>query len=242
MSQLKEELALYRKISSEFKTVLDVGCRDDIEYYQIKPDCEYHLFEPNTEALTLLYEKTIPLNDSKIIINEFGLSDEPKLNQIYYKNVQSFQVHHSVRSIDSGDRFNLSTIDEYVRTKNIKKIDLLKTDCEGMDFKVLLGGKQTLVDDIITYIQLEMTSPLKQYTDLCPNFNFYLMMEPVLLNVIHTLNETTINFDNLLTPLTDEVIDFVDNVLTPTGNGGNLFGVNKKVNFNFEEYNKEQII
>lgn len=107
-----------------------------------------------------------------------------------------------------------------------------------MDYLVLLGGKKTLIDNKISYIQLEMTSPLKQYVELCNNFNFYLMMEPVLLNAINKINNTNIEFNNFLIPLEDDVINFVDNVLTPTGNGGNLFGVNKNINFDYLKYNK----
>lgn len=59
MSLLKEEINLYKEISTDFKLVFDVGCRDDIDYYQIKPNCQYHLFEPNTVALNLLKEKKI---------------------------------------------------------------------------------------------------------------------------------------------------------------------------------------
>ena len=46
---------VYKKFwnHKDFKRVFDVGCRNDIDYYNIKNNCEYHLFEPNVEKYVM---------------------------------------------------------------------------------------------------------------------------------------------------------------------------------------------
>ena len=41
-----EELTGFKAHKEEFKVVFDVGARGNIEFLEIHPDCEYHLFEP----------------------------------------------------------------------------------------------------------------------------------------------------------------------------------------------------
>lgn len=45
----KTELMIFKLLCDEFQTVFDVGAREYLDYYFIKPDCAYHLFEPNTK-------------------------------------------------------------------------------------------------------------------------------------------------------------------------------------------------
>ena len=101
--------------------MFDVGCRNDIDYYEVKKDCEYHLFEPNVEAIDSIKNKISTLSNHHIILNEFGLSDENKNNCVYYKNVESFISHWSIVSIDSGERFPLRKMDDYVKNNKILK-------------------------------------------------------------------------------------------------------------------------
>lgn len=43
-----------------------------------------------------------------------------------------------------GSYIDIITIDEYVKEKNIKNIDLIKIDVEGFEMNVLLGGKNSI--------------------------------------------------------------------------------------------------
>ena len=228
----EDELIIYSRLCDDFNTVFDVGCRDDLDYYEIKKDCEYHLFEPNTEALGLLKKKISRLDNHNIILNEFGLSNENKDDCVYYKNVESFTPHWSMASYDTGERFALKRMDDYIKDKNIKKIDFLKIDVEGLDYQVLLGGLSAIRDNnIVSYIQTENSGGARQYVKLLPNFNFYLMMGPYLLTKISTINSTDLDFNKSLIKLDDAIINFLDRNLANTGFGSNLLGVNKNINF-----------
>ena len=41
-----EELTTFIRYKEDFKVVFDVGARGNLEFVQIHPNCEYHLFEP----------------------------------------------------------------------------------------------------------------------------------------------------------------------------------------------------
>jgi FkbM family methyltransferase len=230
MSLPKEELHIYSKLSEDFKVVFDIGCRDDLDYYEVKKDCEYHLFEPNSEALASIKKKMSSLSDHHIILNEFGLSDERKDDCVYYKNVQSFIPHWCLPSYDSGERFSLRKLDDYVKEKNIAKIDFIKIDVEGLDYQVILGGLDAIKrDNKVSYIQIENSGGNRQYLDLLTNFQFYLMMEPVLLKVLETVNNTDIDFNKFLVKLDVKTADFLDKRLAGTGAGANILGVHTSI-------------
>jgi FkbM family methyltransferase len=226
------EKKVYEKISEYCNIVFDVGSREDLDYYDIKKNCEYHLFEPNLEFTKVLEHKLSNEKNHNIIINKFGLSDIEIENSIYYKNTQSFVKHWQGFSIDSGDKYTLKKLDNYVNENNIKKIDFIKTDCEQLDEKVVLGGLETIKEkNKVSFIQLEYTT-ISFFTNLLDNFKFYLIIEPEWLQCLNRVNTRNLKFDNLLVEITDDVLNFLDNDMKATGCGGNIFGINKNLDYN----------
>jgi FkbM family methyltransferase len=225
-----EELKIFAILSKNLNVVFDVGCRDDLDYYNIKPDVEYHLFEPNKTALESIKAKMLQLDKHNIKLNEFGLSDVKADNCVYYSNVEAFKPHWCVPSFDKGDRYSLRKLDDYVSDNNIKAIDMVKVDVEGLDYQVALGGIDTLKShDKVSYVQLEYSGNILQYVKLLDNFDFYLMVEPRLLEVLNAHNNLGVDFNKSLVKLNDEVIHFIDTKISPTGAGGNIFGINKRI-------------
>jgi len=55
-------------------------------------------------------------------------------------------------------------------------------------------------------------------------------MEPVLLKYVSSINPD-IDFNKSLIKLDDDMIKFIDETVSPTGNGGNILGINKNVKF-----------
>jgi len=225
------ELDIYKRMSEDFKIVFDIGCRDDLYFYEIKQNVEYHLFEPFRDVLTSLKDKISLLPKNKLILNEFGLSDKNSDDCVYYSNTQSFIPHWYVTPIDSGERYSLRTLDTYVKDNKINNIDFIKIDVEGLDYNVINGGINTIkFENKVSYIQVEYNGGIKQYVDLLDNFDFYLMIEPSLLGVILNNNILNRDFNKSLVKLDNNIIDFIDNTISPTGTGGNIFGINKKLN------------
>ena len=58
----------------------------------------------------------------------------------------------------------VKTLDWYIKENNIIRIDFLKIDTEGYDYKVLLGGKEAI--KLARYIQYEHWNNLQQFHDL----------------------------------------------------------------------------
>jgi FkbM family methyltransferase len=226
------EKKVYEKISEYCNIVFDVGSREDLDYYNIKKNCEYHLFEPNLEFTKVLEQKLSNEKKHNVIINQFGLSDFESENAIYYKNTQSFVKHWQGLSIDSGDKYTLKKLDNYVKEKNIKKIDFIKTDCEELDEKVILGGIETIKEkNKVSFVQLEY-STIKTFVDLLENFKFTLIIEPEWLRLVNTIDTKNFKFNNLLIELEDDMIHFLDTDIKSKGWGGNIFGINKNLDFN----------
>lgn len=217
----KEELQVFQDLK-DIHVVFDVGSRDDLDMYELRPDCEYHLFEPHIEFIGDLKQKLRELDADEIPynikINEFGLGDKEEMG-IYYEQIQSFVERPFDWKMDER-MYPLKTLDSYCKEKDIDHIDFLKIDTEGYDYKILLGGSGILKNT--KYVQVEW-GDVKRLADLLTDFNLYLMMEPVLERVFKYKGLPV----KLLMPLTDELIGILDNAISPTGAGGNLLGVRK---------------
>lgn len=236
--QSKEELEIFKRLSDELEIVFDIGTRDDIDYYLINPNCEYHLFEPNVNFFNSMKNKLDNIHDDnkKIYFNNIGLSNENVKDAMYYENTESFVEHWQGLSLDGGHKFDLTTIDEYVENNNIKKISFLKTDCEELDFKVLVGGLKTIkFNNSVDFLQTEYSS-ISSTVDLFNNFDFYLMMEPVLYDVINKLTDFKYKdtFNKSLVKIDINIHRFMDRQVINLG-GGNLFGINKKKKFDVQK-------
>lgn len=233
----KEELKIFELLKDEMHTVFDVGAREDLSFYEIKNNCEYHLFEPSIEAIESLKKKMALLNDHVIVLNEFGLSDKNEDNCIYYENSQSFIINPVLKEgIDMGRRYSLRKLDDYVNDHNVAHIDFLKIDAEGLDYKIILGGLDTIKNKV-SYIQFEYWDGVQKFVDLLSSdFDLYLMMEPVLLKAIEggarlkmTKEQKVRNYAKSINVLDTETIDLIDRVLMSMDSGGNILGINKNL-------------
>ena len=231
ISECGKSLEIFKTLQDDISVMFDVGARTDIDYFEIKPDCEYHLFEPNIDFVNYLKEKISKFSSHNIKINGFGLSNVAESGCIYYPNTQSFEVHphYPNMSVDKGLRFDLSTLDEYVDNNKIERIDFLKIDAEGFDLRVLEGGVKTLNDDKIKYIQFELwLEPIEFYNLLKNQYDMYFILEdPVIkhmpkpLDILFGLNFTT-RFDE------KTISEIIANLFTRMM-GGNVFCVNKNI-------------
>src|SRR3990167_3107314 len=66
----KEEIELAKQLK-DIKVVFDVGARTDIDYLELWPEAEFHLFEPNPESFKELEEKV--KDKPNVFANNFGL-------------------------------------------------------------------------------------------------------------------------------------------------------------------------
>lgn len=113
---------------------------------------EVHLFEPSPRMLESS-KKLLEKHSKKCIFNQCGLSD-------YKRNLKNIKLLQSWILCGDDESYNypvspgalelqpepfdteLITLDEYC--KNFSRLDLLKIDVEGYEFKVLRGGQNTI--------------------------------------------------------------------------------------------------
>lgn len=230
-----DELKIFNLLKNDMSVVFDIGAREDLSFYNLKNNCSYHLFEPSAKAISSLKKQISLLKDHNIKLNEFGLSDKSEDSCIYYEDSQSFIINPLHRGIDTGLRYSLKTLDNYVNENNIVRIDFLKIDAEGLDYRIILGGISTIKIKV-SYIQFEYWDGVKKFIDILGDtFNFYLMMEPVLYEAITedvfdsmTKNQKNKDYKKLIIPLDQDVVDLIDQTLIPLGYGGNILGVSKE--------------
>ncbi|WP_316816888.1 FkbM family methyltransferase [Pedobacter nyackensis] len=151
---------------------------------------EVHSFEPLPSCVIKLnrlsdkYTERIVINDlcvsneeGRFFINTYSNDLESEHASLYQDVLKT--IHHSgeVRSIP----VTATTIDKYCEIHKIHKIDFLKIDTEGNEFKVLLGAKRMLSEKRISIIQFEFNEMnvisrtfFKDFFDLLiDNYNLY---------------------------------------------------------------------
>jgi FkbM family methyltransferase len=132
-----------------------------------------HSFEPIDEEIVLLKEKY--KNYDNIYLNNYALGEkiEEKNFNIAVKSDNSSFNNFSlntewlkVRSEQNNTtqeqyvkkivKVRVSTLDNYVKNKNIEKIDLVKIDTQGYEDKILEGSLETIKNGLINIIQTEI--------------------------------------------------------------------------------------
>lgn len=234
------ERALFEKIKDEMSVVFDVGIQNELSFYKIKPDCQYHLFEPNKKFIKLIKKQMATFDGHQIRLNEYGLSDKPEENITYYEESESFMVNSTYKygDTDTGQKYSLKTLDSYVKENNIAKIDFLKIDTEGFDYRILLGSMETIRANKIGYIQFEYWDGARKFHNLLsPLYDMYVVMEPRLYQAVMSLvfpkmnnEEKKIDFKKSLIKLDETMINLFDKKISPTGAGANIFCIQKTKN------------
>lgn len=119
------------------------------------PNGYVYAFDPDIEVLNQM-RKNIKLNNIKnIIIEELALQDNPKINQITLN--KSRAVHDiglrndGLSTIEDDSIFRVgkevikaSTIDKFVSEKKVDKLEFIKIDTEGSEYRVIKGGEKTI--------------------------------------------------------------------------------------------------
>lgn len=204
---MKDELEVFKSLK-DINVIFDVGARTDENYYDLNPNSKIHYFEPNEEFAEKLVGGRV---------NNFGLSDVEG-QAIYYPETQSFLMRQGI-----GIMYPLKTLDWYA--KDIPIIDFLKIDAEGMDYKILQGGKETLKK--VRYLQFEYWSGSRKFKLLLKDFDLYLILDSALKSVIKNNITKDEKYNHLMIPLDEDTINLIDDKLIPLGAGGNIFGIRK---------------
>ena len=150
-----EELDIFKNLE-DIKVVFDVGARTSLDYLTIKPDAEYHLFEPAPKFYEWLLEEC--KDKPNVHVNCFALGDV-EMEAFYDDKAQSF-FYGSSRSIP----LPVKTLDWYIAENQITRLDFLKIDTEGWDLKILQAGAKAVT--LARYIQYETWDNASEFEKL----------------------------------------------------------------------------
>lgn len=133
--------------------VVDAGAWiGDFSAYAAVKGAICYAFEPTNETYAWLCE-TSRLNNHKIIPVQYGLGDKIEEMQINIcdKNSgsnslasQNFDVQRKSVYTDRYETVKITTLDAFVESNNITRVDFIKSDIEGFERNLLKGAKQTL--------------------------------------------------------------------------------------------------
>ena len=186
------ESELLDLVDKKDKIIFDVGAfrgvftNNLIKHETLKGnDSKYYLFDPNPNSKNYLAElmkkenifyTEVALDNSntkkEFTINKFFEASESSLRSAHQKDKlynltrkTILKILNPFKKIADYEKITVQTqtIDNFCSFNNIEKIDLLKLDCDGTEYEVLLGAEKMLSKGKIGLIYTEISGEKKGF-------------------------------------------------------------------------------
>ena len=115
---------------------------------------QVHAFEPSAHHFARLAHN-VALNDFKnVVLNRKGLYDQPgeavlflpsQTGEMNNSGAASLYASHTEEAKQVSEAVSLVRLDDYVRDRNIQRVDIIKFDIEGAEMKALEGARETII-------------------------------------------------------------------------------------------------
>ena len=141
----KHELDFYLSRVREGDIIFDVGA--NVGLYarlgakKVGPTGRVHAFEPS--PLTLKFLKMNCADLSNLTIVEKAISDHPGETTLYVET-SDLGCSSLLAKTQEGVRVTVTTVDEYLSTLPLQRVDFIKMDIEGFEQEALRGMKRAL--------------------------------------------------------------------------------------------------
>ena len=125
---------------------------------------DIHYFEPNTSLLEIAKKD---ISSNKVIFNNFGLGEKDQTLDFYIHELHTkssfVDIHTNFFDVNKKNykinkiKKQITSIDNYIKQKNIPYIDILKIDTQAFNENVIAGSAKSLEDEIIKLIYTEIS-------------------------------------------------------------------------------------
>ena len=142
--------------------IFDIGAHIgdySIAALKANKNSKIHCFEPSESHLN---ELKVNLRCYDVKINPYGLSNEDKKKRLFkdkeisgLKSLVKRDLSHISIQNEEFEIVNLRVGDNYIKLKNLDKINLIKIDVEGWEMEVLKGFTESLKDKRVDIVQFE---------------------------------------------------------------------------------------
>ena len=150
---LEQAYALPGLTYEKYSTIIDVGAHIGLFALfaaKASPHATIHAFEPEPENFALL-KRNAEVNhlSDRITMAQEGLSGEKGTIQLHVIPGRG-ECHSSYRQAEESYPITIpvTTLEEVFRRYTIERCDLLKMNCEGEEYNILLSLPNTLYDRI----------------------------------------------------------------------------------------------
>lgn len=158
------EFRVLDSLAPNCSTAFDVG--SNVGHWSARflascqPSARLWAFEPASAALGELQRRF--QGEARLIVEPLALSDFIGLSS-FSERIGANHEQSSFSPSSGGDparqiNVQVTTLDAYCRDRGVERIDFLKVDAEGHDFRVLAGGRDLLEAGRVRFVQFEYES------------------------------------------------------------------------------------
>jgi FkbM family methyltransferase len=154
-----------KRFTNDHPIIFDVGANTG-EYTRVllatlgNLHPQVYCFEPSSKTFAKLQENLS--QTANITLENSGFSNKATSSKLYshedlsrLASLSQRRLAHRQIIMDREEEVTLITIDAFCKEKGISKIDFLKFDIEGYEFKALEGAQEMLTNRKIQFIQFE---------------------------------------------------------------------------------------
>ena len=198
------ETFFLNKFASNSEIIFDIGSNIgwfSVLFNEIKSVKKIYAFEPLLLNFKNLIRNLKLNNSSKVDAFNIGLSSKNESLEMHYNKslTGATSIMNNLETKSDKFKCEFETMDFFVRTNNIKQIDLIKIDVEGAELLVLKGGIEAINEfKPILFVEL-----LRKW---CKNFNYHPNEVIEILNKIGYLCFEVTDKLNLISSITDKTI------------------------------------
>lgn len=176
------EMALIPKILNNPEVIIDIGANyGTYSFYfsKLYPNSKIFAFEPSTRTFNIFGKIIKKFNLKNVIPLKKGLGSKEEKKKIVMPAHYTILAYISEdnkkkKSNDLVEDIDITTLDDFVKRNNLKKIDFIKCDVEGFEFEVFKGAKNTLKNlKPIVFVEVEERHTRKYGTNSDEVLNFF---------------------------------------------------------------------